>query len=403
MRYSLHFLVLAIFSVAVLRAQINPGAGSSYPGGGAGVPGGIGPGSSIPNGAGQSGIPGDFPNPDQTPIFLSGRVLMEDGARPPAGIPIVRECSGATRTVAYTNEKGQFSFQWGDSAGIMPDASQGGFGGRGVPDIGAPRERIGDPAMTKSMFGCDLIASAAGFHSDRIDLSGRRPADSSDVGSIMLHRIAGVEGTSVSATALNAPKDARKAWEKGVQLLHKSKPEEAEKELQKAVRIDPQYANAWLDLGRAKAMENQEGPAREAFLKAVAVDDKLVDPYVQLGEMAAHEKTWPDAARYLDRALDLDPVDYPRLWFEDAVADYNMQNFDRAEKNARAASRLQPPDLDPHSEQLLGLILENKRDYAGASEALRAYLRLSPGAPDEAQVKAQLGQLESHIGAAKPQ
>ena len=83
-------------------------------------------------------------------------------------------------------------------------------------------------------------------------------------------------------------------------------------------------------------------PARpsEALLKAIEADGKLVEPYVELGEMAAREQNWPDAARYLDRALQLDPVDYPRLWFEDAVADYNMQKYDRAEKNAREALKL---------------------------------------------------------------
>ena len=37
--------------------------------------------------------------------------------------------------------------------------------------------------------------------------------DNPDVGSIVLHRLSGVEGTSVSATSYNAPKDAKKARE----------------------------------------------------------------------------------------------------------------------------------------------------------------------------------------------
>src|SRR5580704_12321018 len=110
---------------------------------------------------------------------------------------------------------------------------------------------------------------------------------------IVLHRLVGVEGTSVSVTALNAPKDARKAWEKGVDFLHKSRTAEAEKELEKAVEIYPKYANAWLDLGRAREQQQAEALARDAFLKAIDADNKLVGPYVELGKMAVLRQNWP--------------------------------------------------------------------------------------------------------------
>jgi tetratricopeptide (TPR) repeat protein len=219
---------------------------------------------------------------------------------------------------------------------------------------------------------------------------------------IVLHRREGVEGTSVSATALYAPEDARKAWEKGVEFLHKSKAADAEKEFEKAVAIYPKYANAWLDLGRARLRQKTEAPAREAFLKAIEADGKLVEPYVELGKIAARGQNWPDAARYMDRALQLDPVDYPRLWFEDAVADYNVQNLDRAEKNAREALKVSPANRDPRVNQLLGLILMKKEDYAGAAEALRAYVQLAPNAKDLDRVRAQIEQIDSHLTETRP-
>ena len=84
--------------------------------------------------------------------------------------------------------------------------------------------------------------------------------------------------------------------------------------------------------------------ARDAFLKAIDADDKLVEPYIELGNMAAHQHQWPDAARYLDRALMLDPVDYPRLWLADGLADYRVRNLARAERNAREALKITLPD-----------------------------------------------------------
>jgi Tfp pilus assembly protein PilF len=404
---ALRCLALTIFAVSCLMAQRGgPPAGST------GNPGGN-PTTATPTRPSQPTQPSPTNNPNQIPdvqipIFLSGRVMMDDGTPPPTSIPIQRLCSTMPHTVAYTNARGQFNFQLGSPSGIVPDASESISAGglRGLDDLGGngPRgsQLGGGSGMGLSLVGCELIANAPGFRSDRIDLSGHRPNDNPEVGVIVLHRIAGVEGTSVSSTSMTAPKDAKKAWEKGVQYLHKAKAADAEKELTKAVGIYPKYANAWLDLGRARIQQQTFDSAREALLKALDADPKLVDPYVELGEMAARQQNWPDAAKYLDRALQLDPVDYPRLWFEDAVANYNLHEYDRAEKNAREALKLPAAQREPRANQLLGLILINKRDYTGAGEALRAYVKLSPNAKDIEQVKSQIDQIDSQLAAAKP-
>jgi hypothetical protein len=326
---------LALFAVSSLTAQQQQGRammpGVPYVGG-----------SSAPSQTAQAAQMHDA----QMPVFLSGRVVMDDGAAPETSIAIQRVCGGSPGTVAWTDGNGGFSFQWGRSSAIMQEASETDGGGGGIGANG--------------LRGCELMANAPGFRSLRLDLSSHRSGDNPNLGTIILHRLAEVEGTSVSVTALNAPKDAKKAWEKGVAYLRKSKTADAEKELEKAVGIYPKYANAWLDLGRARIQRRAEGPAREAFLNAINADGKLVGPYVELGEMAARGGKWSDAALYLDRALQLDPVDYPRLWFEDAVADYHVQQFDRAERNAREALKLPPAIRDPRADAVLGLILKSK-------------------------------------------
>jgi predicted Zn-dependent protease len=95
-------------------------------------------------------------------------------------------------------------------------------------------------------------------------------------------------------------------------------------------------------------------------------------------------------------------VDYPRLWFESAVADYNARNVDRAEKNAREALRVLPANRDPRANKVLGLILVKKQDFAGAGEALRAYVQLVPNAEDIDQVKALLKQIDDKLAGRIP-
>jgi tetratricopeptide (TPR) repeat protein len=380
---------LAAASMTAQRTGTPLGGGTSQGGSSPNQP------STLP---GSNTSPGLGENPEATaPIFLSGKVVTEDGSPAPQNIAIQRMCGTAPRTVAWTDGKGRFSFQWGDrNTAIVPDASEPGTGmGRmdgkmGSGSRGQTGRLGGDP-----LAGCELRASVVGFRADPINLNGHRALDSSDVGIIVLHRLANVEGTSVSATALNAPKDALKAYEKGTQSLHKMKLDDAAREFEKAVQIDPKYANAWLDLGRVRLQQKMTDAARESFKKATDADAKLVDAWAELGQLEAESANWPDAAQYLDRALKLDPVDYPQLWYADAVAGYNMKNLDVAERSAREALKADPEHRNPKADQLLGNVLLQKRQYAEAAEELRAYLKFSPNAGDLDQVKAQLAQIDS--------
>src|SRR5262249_57564148 len=85
------------------------GGGANIPGGGAG---GRQP-SPFPGNQGQQ-QPGQnqtqFPEM-QRPIFLSGKVMLDDGTPPPETVVIERICNGNPRPEAYTDSKGRFSFQ----------------------------------------------------------------------------------------------------------------------------------------------------------------------------------------------------------------------------------------------------------------------------------------------------
>ncbi len=130
-------------------------------------------------------------------------------------------------------------------------------------------------------------------------------------------------------------------------------------------------------------------------------DPNLVAPYMELGLLAAKDANWQESARYLDRAVELDPAYFPQAWYADAVANYNLQKYDAAERAARVAVRLDPRHANPRSAYLLGLVLAEKHDYAGAAAELRTYMTLAPNAPDLSQAKEQLGRFEKLAGDGK--
>ena len=170
----------------------------------------------------QYGVP-EF----QRPIFLSGKVMMDDGTPPPDPVVIQRVCNGRPRPEGYTDSKGRFSFQLGQNLSVLPDASVGrGDYTPNSTNLGInPATGVGvgsSEEMERVLMNCELRADLPGFRSDSVSLAGRRALDNPEVGIIVLHRIGNVEGLTISATSLMAPKDARKAYEKGLEATQET-------------------------------------------------------------------------------------------------------------------------------------------------------------------------------------
>ncbi len=233
-----------------------------------------------------------------TPIFLSGRVLLEDGTAPPQGVVIERVCDGRAHAEGYTDTQGDFSIQlFQPNNGVMQDADEtGGMRGAGTMGGTVGASPAGSATSTyaqdRALMGCELRAKLGGYRSQTVSLSGHRPMDSPDIGTILLHRAAATEeGTTVSAVSLAAPKDARKAFEKGEEALKKRKPDDARKDFEKAVAVYPHYAAAWCELGKLQMTSDAEG-AHKSFQSAIDADPKFVTPYVELAILEVKAEKW---------------------------------------------------------------------------------------------------------------
>jgi len=384
-------------------ASSGGGAGGSAGGGGS-VPGGVTP--TVPTRPTQPTQPttqlptqqqerSPFPSEAARPIFLSGRVLMEDGTPPPEPVVIERVCNGIARPEAYTDSKGHFSFQLGGNTNVFPDASVSSaadapFGGLrgGFPGPG------GREFTERELSGCEIRASLAGFRSEVVALSGRRFLDNPELGVIILRRMGNVEGLTISATSAMASKDARKAYEKGRDAFKRKKWADAAKELEKAVSLYPKYAVAWFYLGLVREQQKDMSAARKAYEQALAADAKYVNPYLQLAQIAAMEGNWEEAADASARLIKLNPFDFPFAFFVNAVANYNLKRYDEAEESARNAIKNDPSHRMAKAHHLLGVILAQKREYAQAAVQMRNYLQYAPKAPDAEQVRKQLVEME---------
>jgi len=380
----------------------------SGPGGGGGVP--TMPSPNTPTRPGAPTQPGDMPGnqmPDfgQRPLVFMGKVMMDDGVPPSEPVTIQLVCRGNPRSVAFTDSKGGFSVDLNNrmnDASLM-DASQPAGGGFGDPFGGSSANQAGARGNSngisgRDLMGCDMQAALAGFRSEQIHLGTRHTLDNPDIGTILLHRIAGVEGLTISATSALAPKDAKKAFDKARDAARKQKWDEAEKDFQKAVDVYPKYAAAWYQLGLVQQTKKNDDAARKSYAQALAADAKFVSPYQQLAMLAAREQKWQEVSDDTDRLLHLNPVDFPQAWLFNSLANYYLKNLDAAEKSAREGISHDTTHHYATMNHVLGVILAQKQDYAGAAQQLRDYIRFAPNATDIEQAKQQLSEVEKALG-----
>src|SRR5215469_14815413 len=193
--------------------------GKGRPGGGVVTPGGVSP----------EVDPALLP-----PIFVSGNVILDGGAVPPEPIVIQRVCGGSLHREGYTDAKGQFQFELGRK--VEQDSSEN------DSLSGSPQQmKTHGPTNQPRYEGCELRASLAGYQSTSVPIRMDENFGQLKVGTIVLTRMQNVQGATISMTSMGAPKEARQAYDKGRKAQSDKKFPEAEKELNKAVQLYPQY------------------------------------------------------------------------------------------------------------------------------------------------------------------
>lgn len=306
------------------------------------------------------------------PLSLSGKVVMDDGTPPPEPAVIEVWCESERLPQQFTDRKGNFSFQVsGDESRRLTDARQS--------RPGAPVGATGSDRSHVSMSRCVLQASLPGYTSSRINLGRRSVFESPDVGTIVLRPVAKGEGTFVSINTLSAPDSARKAFERAEKEMAKERPNfsRASADLERAVKIYPEFAAAWELLGRVRASGGDLAGAREAFQQAVNSDPKFVPPQLSLAVLGLQEHRWPDVVSVTGETLALLP-DLPEAHYYRAVAQSTLGNVADAEASLRLVQDSVEAEKYPRTHFLLGTILADRGDIPGAAAEFRAYLDLEP-------------------------
>jgi tetratricopeptide (TPR) repeat protein len=316
-----------------------------------------------------------IPEISAQPIFISGKVLIDGGGPPSEPVAIERVCDGIARRQGYSDTRGSFQFRL-DQSPQFQDASETNSSRTSLAGVNTNSRA----ALRLQYQNCEFRAIFPGFLSTTLPLRLQGNNWQYDLGTIFLRRTENAVGTTVSLTTLTAPKNARRAYEKGVTEYFANKLIDAEKHLNQAVKDDPNLAAAWSLLGDIHSRGKVFDQAVKEYQRAQAADPKYMNPTMGLALVATQQKRWQDAVQFTEQVFNLNPSAFPAAYFYNALANYNLGRLDAAEASARKFASQDKEHTHPEALLLLGQIYFQKNDPASAAEQLRNYLTLSPDA-----------------------
>ena len=164
----------------------------------------------------------------------------------------------------------------------------------------------------------------------------------------------------------------------GVVIAMQSFSGESATEYREALRLRPNYAQAWLNFGNALARQGQYREAADAFRQAWAIEPNLTSAGLNLGAAQRYLGNWREAVRVWRHGARLAPG-HPGIALELALAyligaDATIHDPAEGLRYARAATEAEPTAHQPVTALAVGLLLNDQVDEAIANARLAEQL-----------------------------
>jgi lipoprotein NlpI len=325
-------------------------------------------------------------------ISLSGRVILADGTPPPETAQIETICGGLRRTQGKTKSDGTFHVALGgDPTASISSARDVAPVGIGTDSFGRSAPGNMDSLGHVDLTSCEVRAVLPGYTSSVIQLGRRSAFESPEIGNLVLTPYGKDGDPTVSATTLKAPKEAQKAYEKGLKEARGEKPkwDRAGKELSKAVELYPQFAEAWYELGEVRLRQEDVAKAKEAFQHAIETDANFQKPYAPLSLIELKQGNREESARLADKAVSLNPG-LTEAHFYAAMAHFMLGHIDRAGEAGLMVVKQGGEAHYPRVLVILGDYFAQKEDFTASAKHYQQYVELEPKSPMAEQARQRL-------------
>lgn len=198
--------------------------------------------------------------------------------------------------------------------------------------------------------------------------------------------------STISVARLIVPRKAKRLYVKALEAWTKQAAAEAQRRLDQALRIDPNFPEALSLYGAIKA-ERQEWKLAEQHLQAAIQCDPSYSPaYIALAEVYNRQKRFDDAQKVSDQALSAG-ADSWILSYEIARALIGKEQYQSALTVAETSLRSKEDASLLHVAKAHAFLGLGK--YPEAATELRAYLRDQPSAEGSQDARNLLQRLQS--------
>ncbi len=196
-----------------------------------------------------------------------------------------------------------------------------------------------------------------------------------------------------SLTDLNAPKKARKEFEKGDRALEAGNFSEARSHLEKAVAEYPCYARAQTDLAVVATVLHKYPSAEAALKKAIKCDPGFPDSYPLFGQVLNAQHRFAESEKVLQDGVRLSPGAW-QFYYQLGIAHFGLGEYARAQEEYAKVLSLNPaPPAEFHVK--FADLYVRVGAYAKAYAQMEAYLRADPSGRFAARIKEVMRQMES--------
>jgi tetratricopeptide (TPR) repeat protein len=203
----------------------------------------------------------------------------------------------------------------------------------------------------------------------------------------------------LNARLASVPEKARKEFARGRQLWQRGKdPQDCIDHLNKAVKIYPQFPDAYVLLGTVYMQQNKAIEAKSALGQAIQIDPKFPEAHFTLGLLQNREKDYASAERSLTEGLKLNEAS-PEGHYELAKTYSAIGKWQEAQAHAEKAISLRPNFASAHV--LLGNMLLRKGDPNGALSQFKEYLKIDPQGPMAEQTRILVAKIEKALASAQ--
>jgi lipopolysaccharide biosynthesis regulator YciM len=240
-----------------------------------------------------------------------------------------------------------------------------------------------------------LTVTAEGFetYQQEIDFSKSASQYYANITLTPSRKTAQAKSSPPALSDAQAPKEARRQYEKAQKALEARKLGEAREHLAKAVEQYPCYARAQTDLGMVFGLQQDYTKAEAAMRKSLACDPGYVDASVELGQLLNAEKRFGEALPVLEQGARLSPGSW-QFYYELGVAQYGLKHYSAAESEflkAQSLNAYPSPELDVRLADVY--LRESAFDKAYAK--MQEYLKAEPQGRFAPHIREIMKQMQS--------